>query len=503
MPVSLEVLAWPFAACLILTGIHAYLGIHVIARKVIFVDIALAQIAALGATVAFLLGYDPHSAGAYWFSLSFAVLAAAVFASTRTRHERVPQEAVIGLTYAVASATAILLADASPHGAEHLKDLMAGSIVWVTPAQVIRTGILYALIGSFHYFYRRRFLLISLDPERAFAEGIRVRLWDFLFYLSFGVVITSSVQIAGVLLVFCYLVAPAVFAVMFADGLRARLALGWSLGLVVSAVGLVISYDRPSGPVLMVCFATVLLAGAALRSTFALPARSRAWALSAAAAAALVAGAFFLWSGGPLPLGDHHHGEGDSRHAVEAARDLAVGHDIGESLADLRLALSDSHPAVRTDAIRLLSEKHDRASLPEILRAMGDDSVVVREGAAQALGTMGDPAAIAGLMAALRTASEDEWVRLRAAQSAAALGSRDALPELLRLASSGEARLVRRQALDSAAARAGLSAASGEGGDERTLAALTGWWERHGPELTWDPASGTYRPHATAAAPPG
>src|SRR5262245_54236703 len=180
MSEQLAVLALPFLACLILTGIHAYLGIHVIARKVIFVDIALAQIAALGATVAFLLGYDPRSEGAYWFSLGFAVLAAGVFALTRTRHERVPQEAVIGLTYAVASSTAILLADISPHGAEHLKDLLAGSIVWVTPHQVIKTGVLYVFLGLFHYLFRRTFLLISLDPERAYAEGVRVRLWDFL-----------------------------------------------------------------------------------------------------------------------------------------------------------------------------------------------------------------------------------------------------------------------------------------------------------------------------------
>jgi len=200
MAQQLQVLFLPFLACLILTGVHVYLGIHVISRKVIFVDIALAQIAALGATVAFLLGYDPRSEGAYYVSLAFAVLAAVIFALTRTQREHVPQEAVIGLTYATASAAAILLADISPHGAEHLHDLLAGSIVWVTPAQIVKTAILYALIGAFHFAYRRRFLLISMNPDEAYAQGIHVRFWDFLFYLSFGVVITSSVQIAGVLL---------------------------------------------------------------------------------------------------------------------------------------------------------------------------------------------------------------------------------------------------------------------------------------------------------------
>ncbi|HET6372780.1 MAG TPA: metal ABC transporter permease, partial [Candidatus Polarisedimenticolia bacterium] len=162
MAEQLSVLALPFVACLILTGIHAYLGIHVLSRKVIFVDIALAQIAALGATVAYLLGHDPRSEGAYYFSLTFAVLAAAVFALTRTRVERIPQEAIIGLTYAVASGSALLLADVSPHGAEHLKDLLAGSIVWVTKHQIIKTGILYGLIGAFHFVFRKTFLLISM-----------------------------------------------------------------------------------------------------------------------------------------------------------------------------------------------------------------------------------------------------------------------------------------------------------------------------------------------------
>ena len=164
---QVQVLFLPFLACLVVTGIHVYLGIHVISQKVIFVDIALAQIAAVGATVAFLLGHDPKSESAYFFSLGFAILAAGIFALTRTKHERVPQEAVIGLTYATASAAAILLADISPHGAEHLHDLLAGSIVWVTPGQIAKTAILYAVIGIFHYLFRERFLMISLQPEEA------------------------------------------------------------------------------------------------------------------------------------------------------------------------------------------------------------------------------------------------------------------------------------------------------------------------------------------------
>src|SRR5262245_54920633 len=317
MSEQLAVLALPFLACLILTGIHAYLGIHVLSRKVIFVDIALAQIAALGATVAFLLGYDPRSEGAYWFSLVFAVLAAAIFALTRTRVERVPQEAIIGLTYAVASATAILLADISPHGAEHLKDLLAGSIVWVTPHQILKTGILYSVIGAFHFLFRRTFLLISLDPEQAYARGVHVRLWDFLFYLSFGVVITSSVQIAGVLLVFCYLVAPAVFAVMFFDGLKARLLTGWTMATVVSAIGLLFSYDRPSGPTIMVSFAIALILGGTLKAILQAPSRSRALAVASASLALAIGVGWMLYYF--RPGASAHLDESDQPAAVTTA----------------------------------------------------------------------------------------------------------------------------------------------------------------------------------------
>lgn len=497
LPESVEVLALPFAACLILTGIHAYLGIHVLSRKVIFVDIALAQIAALGATVAFLLGYDPRSEGAYWFSLAFAVLAAGIFALTRTRHEKVPQEAVIGLTYAVASATAILLADASPHGAEHLKDLMAGSIVWVTPHQVIKTALLYGLLGAFHFVFRRTFLLISMDPERAYAEGIRVRLWDFLFYLSFGVVITSSVQIAGVLLVFCYLVAPAVFAVMFAESLRARLALSWGLGVVVSAVGLLVSYDRPSGPMLMVCFALALVAGGALRALWGASPVARTVALSGASAAVILLAAWAVSRPSAIPEVDHRHGDSGSGHAREAARERAEAHDIGEGIDDLRLALSDSHPAVRAEAMGLLADRSDRTALPAIVAALDDESTSVRESAARALGKLGDPAAREPLLRALAKPSEDEWVRLREAEAAARCGAPEGIPILLSLARKADARMLRRQALEIAAGIAGLP--PGSATDEAaTIERLDTWWKRHGSALRWNAGNGTFEPHAEA-----
>jgi zinc/manganese transport system permease protein len=261
MGLILSFLILPFLASLILTGIHAYLGVHVVERGVIFVDLALAQIAALGATIAILAGMDPHGRGAYWMSLAFTFLGAAIFALVRKRKGRIPLEAFIGITYAVASAAAILAMSKATGETEHLKDMLVGNILAVSKAEVIRTAILYGAIGIFHYIFRRKFLLISTDPERARAEGLSIGLWDFLFYASFGFVVTSSVAIAGVLLVFCYLVVPSVGAMLFADRIGPRLAIGWTMGTLVSALGCYFSVllDLPTGATIVCTFGAVLL----------------------------------------------------------------------------------------------------------------------------------------------------------------------------------------------------------------------------------------------------
>ena len=261
MGLILSFLILPFIASLILTGIHAYLGVHVVERGVIFVDLALAQIAALGATIAILLGMDPHARGAYWVSLAFTFLGAGIFALVRKRKGRIPLEAFIGITYAVASAAAILAMSKATGETEHLKDMLVGNILAVSREEVIRTALLYGAIGLFHYIFRRKFLLISTDPERAHAEGISIGLWDFLFYASFGFVVTSSVAIAGVLLVFCYLVVPSVGAMLFADRIGPRLAIGWTMGTLVSALGCYFSVvlDLPTGATIVCTFGAVLL----------------------------------------------------------------------------------------------------------------------------------------------------------------------------------------------------------------------------------------------------
>jgi zinc/manganese transport system permease protein len=252
----------PFLASLILTGIHAYLGVHVVERGVIFVDLALAQIAALGATTAILIGMDPHGEGAYWLSLAFTFVGAALFTFARTRRSHIPLEAFIGIAYAVASGAAILAMSKATGETEHLKDMLVGNILAISMHDVIKTALLYGVIGAFHYIFRKQFLLISTNPSAAETRGLRIRLWDFLFYASFGFVVTSSVAIAGVLLVFCYLVVPSVGAMLFADGIGRRLALGWTMGTLVSALGIYLSLrlDLPTGATIVCTFGAVLIA---------------------------------------------------------------------------------------------------------------------------------------------------------------------------------------------------------------------------------------------------
>src|SRR5438309_3356026 len=257
----LPFLVWPFVASLILTGIHAYLGVHVVERGVIFVDLALAQIAALGATIAILIGMDPHGQGAYWLSLAFTFIGAAIFAFARTRRGHIPQEAFIGIAYAVASAAAILAMSKATGETEHLKDMLVGNILAVDRHEVIKTAILYGAIGIFHYIFRHKFLLISTNPAEAEARGMSIRFWDFLFYASFGFVVTSSVAIAGVLLVFCYLIVPSVGAMLFADRVGRRLAIGCTMGSLVSALGvyLYVELDLPTGATIVCTFGAVLV----------------------------------------------------------------------------------------------------------------------------------------------------------------------------------------------------------------------------------------------------
>src|SRR6266704_3628798 len=260
---ALLVLLWaPFLMCLVLTGIHAYLGVHVLAREVVFVDIAMAQIAALGATAAFLQGYEIEQWESYAYSLAATLLGALVLSITRSRRRNVSQEAVIGIVYAVSSAAAVLLADRAPHGAEQVRTMLVGNLLAVRPSAVVEVALLYAAVGFLHWLCRRPFFLISTDPHAAYAEGWRVRLWDFVFYASFGVVVTSSVRIAGVLLVFSYLIVPALAGIMFGRTIPSKLLIGWGFGTLVSVLGMVASaaLDLPTGATVVCAFGLTLVA---------------------------------------------------------------------------------------------------------------------------------------------------------------------------------------------------------------------------------------------------
>jgi zinc/manganese transport system permease protein len=269
---DLVTLLWaPFLMCLVLTGIHAYLGVHVLAREVVFVDIALAQIAALGATTAFLVGFDLETWESYACGLAATIAGALVLALTRTRERHVSQEAVIGVVYAVSAAGAVLLADRAPHGVEHVRAMLVGNLLAVQPADVVKVAILYAAVGIVHWVCREPFFLISTDPDAAFAQGWRVRGWDFVFYATFGVVVTSSVRIGGVLLVFSYLIVPALAGVALGRSVRAKLLVGWAFGVLVSVLGVVASaaLDLPTGATVVCAFGITLLVFWLLRRAFA------------------------------------------------------------------------------------------------------------------------------------------------------------------------------------------------------------------------------------------
>ncbi|MEO6260778.1 MAG: metal ABC transporter permease [Thermoanaerobaculia bacterium] len=265
----LPFLVLPFLAGLVLTGIHAYLGVHVVERGVIFVDLSLAQIAALGTTMALIMGYGPADNASYLISLAFTIIGAAIFALTRIHHEtRIPQEAIIGIVYAVSAAAAILVMSKAPQETEHLKDMLVGNILAVSWHTVIKTAILYALVGLFHFIFRKKFLAISVGQHVGTNVAVdNVKFWDFLFYTSFGFVVTSSVAIAGVLLVFSYLIVPSVGAMLFANSIGKRLAIGWSMGALVTAIGVIVSFraDLPTGATIVCTFGVALAVLAVVR----------------------------------------------------------------------------------------------------------------------------------------------------------------------------------------------------------------------------------------------
>jgi zinc/manganese transport system permease protein len=256
------VMEWPLAACLLFPPLLVYLGLHVVKREVIFVDLALAQVATLGTCVALLMGYHFDDRPTFWISLAVTFVGAAFFSWSRSRKKGpVPQEAIIGITFVVAAAGVILLLSRVAGGKEELEHLLTGDILNVTQGEIGQRALLFVALAAFYAAFHKKFVLISSDPEAAFDGGMRVRLWDFLFYAAFALVVVSFVRIAGVLLTFAYLIVPAVCGTMLTQSWMRRLVIGWVVAVVASLFGLWASYkmDLPTGAAI-VCATGLLLA---------------------------------------------------------------------------------------------------------------------------------------------------------------------------------------------------------------------------------------------------
>ena len=259
----LDLMIPPIVAALIILSIHAYLGLHVIAREVIFIDLAFAQIAALGTTVALLVGIEPSTTASLLFAFGFTLLGALLFSMTRMEKSIVPQEAIIGVSYVVASAAVILLASLTAEGSEHLQETLTGTLIWVGWPAIGKMASVYVAVGLFHYLLRRKFLALTFVPERV---G-NIRLWDFVFYVTFGIVISLSVEIAGVLMVFTALVIPAVIAFLYTNRFGLALFIAWAAGTaaILSGIGASFYWDLATGPLLVCTFGVTLIVAAIIR----------------------------------------------------------------------------------------------------------------------------------------------------------------------------------------------------------------------------------------------
>jgi len=266
---TIQLLKWPIIASLILPWLLVYLGLHIVQRGVIFVDLALAQVAAFGTCAGMLAGYDVHDWQNFAFSMGFTLVGAAVLTLTRTRNQRVPQEALIGIVYVVAAAASIVVLSKSAGGKEELQRSLVGELLVVPAAEVMKTFGLYVLLGVVHFLFRKKFFAISAGHESAAASGINVAWWDFVFYMLFGLVVTSFVHIGGVLLVFSYLVIPAVCAAFLSDSFKSRFLIGWVVATLASVVSLftTVKMDLPIGAA-TVCGLGVALILVILGSSF-------------------------------------------------------------------------------------------------------------------------------------------------------------------------------------------------------------------------------------------
>lgn len=490
----------PLLSCLAVSGILVYLGMHVVERKVIFVDLALAQIAALGVMWAILMGYDHETdtLAVTLYSLAFTAVGALVFSITRTRHERVPHEALIGIIYVAASAGGLVLADRFALGTEALKELIAGRVALVTPEIVGKLAVTCAAVAVVFVALHRRFIRISRDPADAAAAGMSIRAWDFLFYLLFGVLITQSVSVLGVLPVFAYLVIPAVAGAFLFSSVRARLIFGWVFAGVISLGGLETARlsQLDPGPTIVCLFAgalVVLGVGLFLRAR-----RYAPRAIASVVGGAVLFGGFlagtlafrkaeatdelataiqFAHSGEPTRL----------RQAIESFRKFPAARPRWIPLVVGMLDQPD--PVTREAAATLLGETRASetvAALAARLDKGAEPEDEVRDCVVRSLRAIGDPRAVHPLVeAAGRDSEPDLAVAMAIAafelagpgQDADLRRAGDVLVQVM--TDDGAPRAARRDAGE--ALRAHVSLGSGDRDDPATAA----WWRGHRDAVTW------------------
>ena len=437
---------WPLIACLVLTGILLYLGVHVIARKVIFVDLALAQIAALGTVIGVLLGYEvgKDTNALYLYSLAFTIFGAFLFSVTKTKREKIPHEAIIGIVYAVTFASTILVLSKSALGPQELDHIIKGELLWVQSEVVIKTAIIYAVVGLFHFIFRKKFMAISLDPDKAEAAGVNVHLWDFLFYMSFGFVITSSVAIAGVFLVFSYLVIPSVGAMLLSDKLSTRLTIGWIAASIISFIGVKWSYNSglPTSPAIVVVLAAALVVSGLYSYLKNSPRKSIA--LRNLFAALCIVGVFiagvFLF---------RKHEEDPFQHTLHElnsplSTDRQAGLENLKSYTDKKdewvqlviEKLHDNDEEVRKAAVELLTQIQDRSALSSIIPLLQDRADGVQISAMNAVKTMGTSSDGLKLIEQA-TREEDPELKTGLLKTALELGTPGAIPAMAQVIKDG------------------------------------------------------------------
>ncbi|MFZ5515380.1 MAG: metal ABC transporter permease [Candidatus Zhuqueibacterota bacterium] len=240
---NLKFLSVPITACILMAGILSYFGNHILSRGIIFIDIALAQIAALGTMIGLLMGFAEGSTSVELISLVFTLVIISIFALTKFEKQVVPQEAIIGIIYGLGLGVAMLLAEKIPGGSNYITKTISGNLLWTSWDDVLSSAVLFAIIGVIHILLRKPFIKISESKENLPFSIQKVRLYELAFYITFGIIVVRSVPIGGIFLVFSLLIAPTAMATLFTQKWHYRFLWSWLIGIVGSVLGMYISFD--------------------------------------------------------------------------------------------------------------------------------------------------------------------------------------------------------------------------------------------------------------------